>query len=126
MNRNFLFIPFVVLIFFGIELLINGKPDVDIGSSPRAVQYREKINKLIVIGGGNISEACSVSLKHTVLVTCKAHTVNIIAIQEFLSADGWQKISDTEPNTIKYKNINDVLTIGQRGSSYVISLRAEK
>jgi hypothetical protein len=126
MNRFLLLVLIAGLVFWGMDFLADDKPDADIESSPRAVQYREKINKLAASGGGNISEACSVSLKHTVLVTCQVHSVSIIAIQNSLSTNGWQKIADSETNSDKYKRMNDVLTIQQRGSFYVISLRAEK
>jgi hypothetical protein len=126
MNRNFLLIPLMILIFLGIELLGNHKPDADIASSPRAVQYREKITELIAIGGGNISDACRASLKHTVLVTCEASSINIVAIHNFLSKDGWQKINNNENDAVKYQNSKDVLTIQRGGGSYLVSLKAEK
>jgi hypothetical protein len=81
-----------------------------------------KIIELAAIGGGNISKACFTSFEHTVLVNCQIQSVNIVAIQNFLSVNGWEKMNDTEFKIVRYKKSNDVLTIEQGKGFYFIGL----
>lgn len=127
MNRKLFIIPVALLIFLIFEFLGSDASDSGVGTSPRANQYHEKINKLVLIGGGSISEVCHTSLKHTVLVTCQTNTIlNTDEIYKSLQIDAWQKIPDTEFGEFKFRKLGDILTVQQIKDGYAISLRAEK
>lgn len=128
MKRISILIPAAALIFLAMNFLSDEKLDAANSSSPRAIQYQETINRLSSLGGGKISETCRVSLKHTVLVTCQVSGVSIISVQNYLPTDGWLKLTEDEPKTVKYKKGNDFLTIHNTDGPFVLSLslRAEK
>lgn len=114
------------LLFFGFEYLVDDDSDSDIASSPRAVQYREKISELALIGGGKALDACIASFKHTVLLVCRFRSTDFSIIQTSLSKNNWQQITESNPNIHTFKNSNDIITLEQTGGIYFISMRAVK
>ena len=127
MNRNLFLGILVVLVFFCFEFSGLGKAtDVEIETSPRAINFRTKINELVAYGGGKVIRPCRASFKHTVLVSCQTSNLVRENVENYLKTDGWERTKDEDLKILKFKKYNDILSIEEIYGDFHISVKAEK